>query len=79
MDPSIREKHEKNVLNHLAYVFTWYVSVAARKTAPYSYDAYVLSCSFKDSLYEYDLPIYDALEPPPLQLSTWNFQDMCPA
>ena len=34
--------------------------------------------SLKDSLYEYDLPIYDALEPPFIQVSIWNFQRICP-
>ena len=32
----------------------------------------------KDSLYEEDLPTPDALEPPLLQLSTRNFQGICP-
>ena len=34
--------------------------------------------SLKGPLYEYDLPIYDAPEPPMLQLSTVNFQEMFP-
>ena len=64
--------------SHRVYVSTWYVSVAVRKTATYSYNAKGTIMFHSDSFYEYDLPIYDALKPPLLQLSSLNFQEMCP-